>query len=137
MCFLEANIRLSGGRVMEIPEAIRCLYKNNPMNGSDFAEACDMAIEALETIQAGVVPKEFHEKAMDIQYERLRAPQRWIPVSERLPDEYAICLCVKIGGRYNSVVIAQHKGNNYWMSNGLGVVTVSHWMPLPEPPGVE
>ena len=67
----------------------------------------------------------------------LEAAQRWIPVSERLPE---------IGVRvlfYNSFITNIHKGwlsCDEWVSeigvfyNGDKLKRITHWMPLPEPP---
>ncbi|WP_085332190.1 DUF551 domain-containing protein [Klebsiella pneumoniae] len=62
-------------------------------------------------------------------------PDRWIPVSERLPDE---------GGRYlawvqqqNDLGLSQWADNVGYQPDSLGFrVTgrVTHWMPLPAPP---
>ena len=70
----------------------------------------------------------------------LEAAQRWIPVSERLPQ---------IGVRvlfYNNFITNIHKGwfsGDEWTSdigifyNGDKLKRITHWMPLPEPPEVQ
>lgn len=70
----------------------------------------------------------------------LEAAQRWIPVSERLPE---------IGMRvlfYNSFMKNIHKGwysVDEWVSesrvfyDGDKLKRITHWMPLPEPPEVQ
>ena len=69
----------------------------------------------------------------------LEAAQRWIPVSERLPE---------IGVRvlfYNNFIKNIHKGwfsCDEWVSeigvfyNGDKLKRITHWMPLPQPPEV-
>ena len=70
----------------------------------------------------------------------LEAAQRWIPVSERLPQ---------IGVRvlfYNNFIKNIHKGwysGDEWTSdigifyNGDKLKRITHWMPLPQPPEVQ
>lgn len=63
--------------------------------------------------------------------------QRWIPVSERLPDETDYYL-YKAEGVYRGlkdgvgVSFFMHKAKKWKRTNGD---FVTHWMPLPEPPG--
>ena len=70
--------------------------------------------------------------------------QRWIPVSERLPeDEYVLISKkpTKISGNKWSVAIAirtadPRSGEIQWRNSGFGVIQddkVLAWMPLPEP----
>lgn len=60
--------------------------------------------------------------------------QRWIPVAERLPENYQRVLCFNYNGEYKVLRW------NYidWMWNSgiewLEEKYVTHWMPLPEPP---
>lgn len=63
---------------------------------------------------------------------KLRAQQRWIPVTERLPDDDDDVLIMSSGSRsmgYYSVY------NEYW-ADYINVYydDVTHWMPLPEAP---
>lgn len=63
----------------------------------------------------------------------LREKQRWIPVTERLPDDDATVLTYK-----NGILEVQkyEKGRNGWICNGWfwSLANVTHWMPLPEVP---
>ena len=71
---------------------------------------------------------------------KLEAAQRWIPVSEGLPE---------IGVRvlfYNNFIKNIHKGwysGDEWTSdigifyNGDKLKRITHWMPLPQPPEVQ
>lgn len=53
--------------------------------------------------------------------------QRWIPVTERLPDRDSTVLAFYETMRDTSAAVQTAKG---WNLRG----TATHWMPLPEPP---
>ena len=62
--------------------------------------------------------------------------QKWIPVSERLPEHGQIVLCYL---RFDDMRILQWDNQFYWwLGYGKGddwqKADVTHWMPLPEPP---
>lgn len=62
---------------------------------------------------------------------------RWIPVEERLPDKCEFVLCIV---RYGEDAWNHELGfvlNNKWVHPGRIDGTVTHWMPLPEPPTKE
>lgn len=68
--------------------------------------------------------------------------QKWIPVSERLPDkdgEYLVRFADK--GISNTEYESKFGSFGYWLSimwdedaDWFPYVGVTHWMPLPEPP---
>lgn len=68
--------------------------------------------------------------------------QRWISVTERLPEvwhngETAVLVNYMIYSPYFGVDIGNyHAKARTWLCMGLPI-TVTHWMPLPEPPEVE
>ena len=56
--------------------------------------------------------------------------QKWIPVTERLPEDASTVLAIDNDGTISS---AYYVGR--WHSGGdLDEDAVTHWMPLPEPP---
>jgi hypothetical protein len=57
--------------------------------------------------------------------------QRWIPVSERLPEGRTV-LVFKKDGSISIDTTYIDGGNYFWWESGQSKVT--HWMPLPEPP---
>ena len=61
---------------------------------------------------------------------------KWIPVMERLPEMGTKVLCCGVkGGRFIAELSEWGKGVLYWTKrDGKGCPTVTHWMPLPEPP---
>jgi hypothetical protein len=65
--------------------------------------------------------------------ERLRL--RWIPVSERLPEDGEnIVACFTILGEVGEATFNKRDG---WFYNEYGAWAATHWMPLPEPPEVK
>lgn len=62
---------------------------------------------------------------------------RWIPVTERLPKlRTKVLCCGKKGGRFIAELLTWGKEEHLcWdKRDGKGCPTVTHWMPLPEPP---
>ena len=62
---------------------------------------------------------------------------KWISVEERLPELHTKVLCCgKKGGRFIAELDTWGKEEHLcWdKKNGRGCPTVTHWMPLPEPP---
>ncbi len=61
--------------------------------------------------------------------------QKWIPVSERLPEKYTTVLCVwSRMPKDNFYGFARYQGGDTWYVHNEGMPKVTHWMPLPEPP---
>lgn len=57
--------------------------------------------------------------------------QRWIPVTERLPETTALCIVVK----YCVPTLAWYTGKDWIYATTASVAEgITHWMPLPEPP---
>ena len=70
----------------------------------------------------------------------LEAAQRWIPVSERLPEksQQVLGALKSSTGNYNLSRINRVTACDHdWEADGFEISncwTVTHWMPLPEPP---
>lgn len=84
------------------------------------------------------------EKAIEVCKQEVPTESKWIPVSERLPeDEYVLISKkpTKISGNKWSVAIAIRTADPrsrkiQWRDSGFGVIQddkVLAWMPLPEP----
>ena len=72
----------------------------------------------------------------------LEAAQRWIPVSERLPEDGETVFVIIHDGfeRFengNEVARLTYLGNGNWWSWESERYVVTHWMPLPQPPEVQ
>ena len=61
----------------------------------------------------------------------------WVPVSERLPEEFATVLVVisTPSGSHVSFM-SRHAQDGFWQhaDGDIDEINVTHWMPLPEPP---
>lgn len=65
----------------------------------------------------------------------LEAERRWIPVSERLPDNWESVLTIDISKSTRDAVTAFYNPEtSRWSTHSAGDLWVTHWMPLPEPP---
>ena len=66
--------------------------------------------------------------------EEMLESTRWIPVSERLPEEASDVIAVTAN---HLVLFAAYLPEySLWWSNSMPI-EVTHWMPLPEPPEQE
>jgi hypothetical protein len=103
-----------GGR-MTREEAIAVLNMVEA-HGSLVIEAKDMAIKALEQEPSSS-----------------ENPNRWIPVSERLPEEDEVVLGTNSSNDLFETYTWDDCGEIKWYANGCFDVPVIAWMPLPEP----
>lgn len=87
-------------------------------------------IRSLRYVHVPVASQLFEEAAQEI--ERLRDERRWIPVSERLPEDgQSVLACFeKSGGVGCATFVELYK----WFETDRGCFGATHWMPLPEPP---
>ena len=79
-----------------------------------------------------------NELLYELTHPKIKAQEQestWIPVSERLPEEHVLVLC-----RWRRMSeeafygFARYQGGGTWYVSNEGMPTVTHWMPLPEPP---
>ena len=108
---------------MDRKEAIEILKKNKPTSdprkcGIELCEAVDIAIEALQEPE-----------------------RKWIPVTEKLPEDGCGVL-VTVNGKHNNIIfvnaleIAEYRNTEGWIIEGYLdwlAPDVTAWMPLPEP----
>ena len=76
--------------------------------------------------------------ALKAHVEELEAAQRWIPVSERLPELDQDVLAIVEGDIVTGHFYQQWDGEIYFSSDDEGAMMVAtHWMPLPKLPEVQ
>ena len=69
--------------------------------------------------------------------------QKWIPVTERLPEKMCQCVCRYVFASNADFPFFQvlwyfaNSENPHFQHEGSMGMTVTHWMPLPEPPKEE
>lgn len=105
-------------------------------NGWALNETLDKAADAIEELQKAVNFHKFNSEFWEDKYNSL-AEEKWIPVTERLPEQGKQYLVM----RYDSVTktpfidILWHDAHDLWWNRLYkGQYAVTHWMPLPEPP---
>ena len=78
--------------------------------------------------------QEYHKLCL----EALLKQPRWIPVTERLPDDsVGVTLCTRSGIVGTGFYDKYTKNWVQYYAAGALCVDVTHWMPLPEGPEVE
>ena len=111
-------------------------------NVSDVSMTQDVLtdIKTLRSIENN--NPDYHKQELARRDEQLQDERRWIPVSERLPeihDDYDgeksdCCYVIDI---HKCVWIAYYRPDEkgwYELPAGIILTTITHWMPLPEPP---
>lgn len=85
----------------------------------------------------GAVGKLIREEIRKIPAADVEPVKRWIPCSERLPESCTDATYLAYVPSFGAVDIADyHPDVDEWDFMGLPV-TVTHWMPLPEPPKMD
>ena len=79
------------------------------------------------------------EDALTARIAELEAAQRWIPVSERLPENWKSVLTIDISKSTRDMVSAFYNPETSLWSTHFSMYSdsdlwVTHWMPLPELP---
>jgi hypothetical protein len=81
------------------------------------------------------------ERRMHAEIEELEEQvPRWIPVTERLPEEGGVFpyVLAKIGGMHYPAIARRSESTSGWVELGdlrlFAAWEITHWMPLPAPP---
>ncbi len=113
---LKADLKNKNTRIAELSQAVGLITTLKPTMVMDADHPLEMAKEVAEYVNARIA--------------ELEAERRWIPVSERLPEERQNVLALDRTGT------AYHWEYSRSLSN-IFVGYYTHWMPLPNPPEVE
>lgn len=136
VCNILADKMSDGGKVavQQIIDAVEDMVENEP------CEDCISRTEALKVIEEqkkgfyGVeryAIDECHSAVMKLP--SVTPQQKWIPCSERLPEEDGLYLVTDVSiyfGAYSTFVLKREKASP---SNCVKWATIVAWMPLPEP----
>ena len=110
-----------------------------------------MREKLIEILEGAGNMRQFPGTLANILIENGVTIQQWIPVTERLPEEMPenkgkkVIGCIVAHDPYGNGKLKSQfrqrqydKYSNKWYWAKIGGCTVTHWMPLPEPPkGVE
>ena len=123
-------------------ELVKRLKDDEAWKNCDFDFIYDWmheAADAIEELQKAVNFHKFNSEFWEDKYNSL-ADEKWIPVTERLPEEYVNVLChlrsLDRKSEYYSIDHLMEDGQ-WWKAANSWKHEVTHWMPLPEPPKEE
>jgi hypothetical protein len=108
-------------------EPERCSFDGCPKLTADtYAGDCSLSVnnEAADAIEA-----------LSAELDRLKEANRWIPVTEKLPDEQQdVLIWFDRCGGDKDIGWYSTKRKAWFVRSWLLNYNVTHWMPLPEPP---
>jgi len=114
---------------MEMPKSCEAckLFFIKAYGFTDYKKLCKLGGHVLP------YPEDYDRVADDCPLIEV-PPHGWIPVTERLPEEYEYVLCKTDYG----MEVGYHRdewGQDEWTTGelGSGTIDVTHWMPLPQP----
>ena len=123
-------------RVGDFLHLIDCMqeecYEHKRCDKCRYHDICCSDIGSIETISLRQTVESYAEMNGLLDHMHYINDQKWIPVSERLPEDGESVLTYKNG---NVDVQVYEKNRNGWIQGNWfwSMATVTHWMPLPEP----
>ena len=95
-------------------------------------------MDGTNTVGEYTIPHKFKEKIADHLITNGVTVQKWIPVTERLP-EVSMRTLVSIDDCVGVAHFTHDISGMYFFSDhaGIPLTFVTHWMPLPEPPALD
>lgn len=103
-------------------------YENGVMKA---VQECGFNVNKERLLQALTDARAFYGEGFS---DGLREQQKWIPVTERLPNSLDVVFVRRQFGLVGVGVYLKGCGINKWLGKKNKVFPVTHWMPLPEPP---
>ena len=117
---------------MKTNEMIAGLRKLSGQGSEYRRTVCRQAAEKLEELTVGADAHIGPPSSAPVGADAHIGPnQRWIPVTERLPEGMKDVLVIRAHGDPD-IEFLFHDGT--WVGDTEGKQDVTHWMPLPEPP---
>ena len=127
-------------------DPMHCLSCGEDKDGRCFKRLMTQAADAIEKLSK-LVDESIPKSDAEIIIEELSKP-RWIPVSERLPEEKGFYLVYVKASKFawgndiefpesNWTQITRFYDGKFLLKSGVENATVTHWQPLPEPPKEE
>ena len=123
-------------RVGDFLHLIDCMqeecYEHKRCDKCRYHDICCSDIGSIETISLRETVESYAEMNGLLDHMRYVDDQKWIPVSERLPNRHQRVLCYLKYEQESPDIISENTyiGGGVWMSESDKVVA---WMPLPEP----
>ena len=88
-----------------------------------------------DTLQSRIAELEAENDQLAAHYATERQDDKWIPVSERLPDNWMSVLTIDRSKSTRDMMTAFYNPEtSLWSTHFSCDLWVTHWMPLPEPP---
>ena len=134
---VSANMVMASGipRLQALAERAKQMIRNNDKDAEieRLNATIDRTVNAWES---RCIEKYDEIKRLNSVIDELEEKQRWIPVSERLPDNWESVLTIDISKSTRDMVTAFYDPETSLWSTHLPNydLWVTHWMPLPEPP---
>ena len=114
-------------------ELIKDLRENHDKYFARDMEAAD----AIEELQKAVYFHKYNSEFLEDKYNSL-ADEKWIPVTERLPEEEEVVLVWGGVSVYTAKRHNKYGGLMWWKLNSKQhYCNPTHWMPLPKAPESE
>lgn len=109
---------------MQFDDGRTCAFHTDAQKAAQWLQACDgnrvqeyVKLERLQNALSGNSPV---------------TPDGWIPVSERMPEPYEYVL---VTDGFDGCEVMRVNTDGYWgPAKSLYPGSITHWMPLPEPP---
>ena len=123
-------------RVGDFLHLIDCMqeecYEHKRCDKCRYHDICGSDIGSIETISLRQTVESYAEMNGLLDHMRYVDDQKWIPVSEKLPNRHQRVLCYfKYEPESPDIILENtYIGGGMWMSERDKVVA---WMPLPEP----